>query len=212
MGTAIQSCILHAGEGEALWSLGCLATFKATAELTGSSFSLVDEIAPRSEGTPLHRHVDDDESFFVIDGELVFHLGESGPISTTSEAFVHIPKGVPYAFRVESEHARYLILTTPHHEQFYRAIGTPAGRRELPPDAPWNMEMVMAAAERYDVEVLGAPPQLRANRLSQTDHLEPSIQELQPGDDRVEAALAAVIGEGSLDAIIAGNLAQVALH
>ncbi len=159
MGMQPQPYVLHSGEGEALWSLGCLTTFKATGELTEESFSLVDEIAPRSDGTPLHRHVDDHESFFVIDGELVFHLGESGPISATAGAFVHIPKAVPHAFRVESERARYLILTTPHHGEFYRAIGDPAQRRELPPNEPWDMEMVMAAAERYNVEIFGPPPE-----------------------------------------------------
>jgi len=158
MGTATRSYILNAGEGEALWSLGYLTTFKATSELTGGTIALVDEIGPRTDGTPLHRHVDDEESFYVIEGELVFHLGESGPISATAGAFVHIPKGEPHAFRVESEQARYLILTTPHHEQFYRAIGEPALRQELPPDAPWDMDMVMEAAERFNVEVLGPPP------------------------------------------------------
>ncbi len=159
MGTAAQSYVLHTGEGEALWSLGCLTTFKATGELTGDTFALVDEIAPRSDGTPLHRHADDGESFYIIEGDLVFHLGESGPISATAGAFVHIPKGEPHAFRVESERARYLILTTPNHGEFYRAIGAPAQRRELPPNEPWDMEMVMAAAERYNVEILGPPPE-----------------------------------------------------
>ncbi len=159
MGESSNSYVLHENDGEAVWSLGCLTTFKATSELTGGSFALVDELAPRAQGTPLHRHVDDEESFYIIDGELVFHLGDSGPINATAGAFVHIAKGEPHAFRVESERAHYLILTTSQHGAFYRAIGTPAPRRELPPDAPWDLEMVMAAAERFNVEILGPPPE-----------------------------------------------------
>jgi quercetin dioxygenase-like cupin family protein len=146
-------------EGEALWGAdGSLWTLKASAEKTGGPFSLIEEVGRLGEGTPLHRHAEDDEAFYVLEGEMTFHFEDGLPVPATAGSFVHIPAGAAHAFRVDSGTARYLILTTAQHESFYRAMSEPARSRTLPPEAPMDMEKVMAAAERYKVEVLGPPP------------------------------------------------------
>lgn len=71
---------------------------------------------------------------------------------------MHVPAGAPHAFRVDSEVARFLDLTTPQHEGFMRAAGEPAGERVLPPQGPPDMEKLEAAAKEYGVEILGPPP------------------------------------------------------
>jgi len=146
-------------QGEALWFFGTLATFKATAEQTGGQYSLVEQVAPRGVATPLHVQPEDHESFYVLEGELTFYLEDGRPIPAPAGSFVHIPKGRPHAFRVDSETARFLDLTTPQHEHFMRAAGEPAQGRELPPALPPAMvEKVNAIAQQYGVEILGPPP------------------------------------------------------
>ena len=146
-------------QGEALWFFGTLATFKATAEQTGGQYSLVEQVAPRGVATPLHVQPEDHESFYVLEGELTFYLEDGRPIPAPAGSFVHIPKGMPHAFQVDSETARFLDLTTPQHEHFMRAAGEPAQGRELPPAVPPAMvEKVNAIAQRYGVEILGPPP------------------------------------------------------
>ncbi len=152
-------------EGEALWGVdGALTTVKASAERTGGRFALVEEVGQLSEGTPLHRHPEDDETFYVLEGRMTFYLGDDQPVPASAGSFVHIPGGAVHAFKVDSETARYLILTTAQHEAFYRAISEPARSRTLPPEAPMDMEKVMAAAEKYKVEVLGPPPDAGSRR------------------------------------------------
>jgi quercetin dioxygenase-like cupin family protein len=150
--------VLGPEEGEAFWGFGALWTLKASAEQTGDSFSLIEEVAPGGEGTPLHAHPEDDETFYVLEGELTFYLGDNPPTPASAGSFVHIPGGVVHAFQVDSETARYLILTTPQHERFYRAISEPAQTRSLPPEEPPDMEKIEAAAQEYKVEILGPPP------------------------------------------------------
>jgi quercetin dioxygenase-like cupin family protein len=146
-------------QGEALWFFGTLATFKATAEQTGGQYSLVEQVAPRGVATPLHVQPEDHESFYVLEGELTFYLEDGQPIPASAGSFVHIPKGRPHAFQVDSETARFLDLTTPQHEHFMRAAGEPAQGRELPPAVPPAMvEKVNAIAQQYGVEILGPPP------------------------------------------------------
>ena len=62
-----------------------------------------------------------------------------------------------HAFKVDSEIARYLIISTLQHERFYRAISEPAQSWTLPPQRPLDMEKVEAAAQEYGVEALGPP-------------------------------------------------------
>jgi quercetin dioxygenase-like cupin family protein len=163
MNTNPTPYVLGPEEGEAFWGFGALWTPKATAEQTGGRFSMIEEVAPRGEGTPLHVHREDDETFYVLEGELTFYLNEGGqPILASAGSFVHIPGGVVHAFQVDSETARYLITTTPQHERFYRAISEPAQSRTLPPEEPLDMEKIEAAAREYKVEILGPPPGAQA--------------------------------------------------
>src|SRR5829696_9909961 len=137
---------LGSEDGEALWFFGTLAIFKATAEQTGGRFSLVEQLAPRGMATPLHVHREDHESFYVIEGELTVYLEDSDhSIPASAGEFVHIPGGVVHAFRVASETARWLDLTTPQHERFMRAAGEPAQELVVPPEGLIDMEKVGAA-------------------------------------------------------------------
>ena len=152
---------LGSEDGEALWFFGTLATFKATAEQTGGQYTLVEQVAPRGVATPLHVQPEDHESFYVLEGELTLYLEDGQPIPASAGSFVHIPKGTPHAFQVDSQTARFLDLTTSQHEDFMRAAGEPAQGRELPPAGPPDMETVEkvnATAQQYGVEILGPPP------------------------------------------------------
>ena len=159
METSPSPYALGSGEGEARWGVdGALTTVKATGEQTGGRLAVIEDVAPRGEGTPLHAHREDDETFYVLDGELTFWLGDAAPVRGVAGSFVHVPGGVAHAFRVDSETARYLIVTTPRHGDFYRAISEPAPERILPRAAPMDMEKVEAACAAYGVELLGPPP------------------------------------------------------
>lgn len=145
--------------GDALWGVdGSLMTIKVSAHRTGAPFSLAEEVGQRSEGTPLHRHAEDEEAFYVLEGEMTFYGADERPIPASAGTVVHIPAGAAHAFRVDSETARYLILTTAQHERFYRAISDPARETRLPEPAPMDMERIEAACAEHNVEILGPPP------------------------------------------------------
>src|SRR5829696_3695420 len=97
---------------EVLWFFGMLVTMKATSEQTGGEFILLRQLAPRGTATPLHVHPEDDESFYILEGEMTFYLEDGQPIPASAGSFVHIPKGyVPHAFQVGSQAACFLVLT-----------------------------------------------------------------------------------------------------
>jgi quercetin dioxygenase-like cupin family protein len=153
---------LGAEEGEMLWGFESLITVKASAEQTGGRFSLLELLSPAGVATPLHVHRDDDETFYVIEGELTFYFDDGQPIQASAGSFVHAPGGVVHAFQVDSETARYLVVTTPQHERFYRGISEPTQDRSIPTEMPFDVEKVVPVAQAYNVEILGPPPGVRA--------------------------------------------------
>ena len=156
--TELEPYTLGPEEGEALWFFGTLAVFKATAEQTGERFSLIEQYGRKGMATPLHRHAQDDETFYVLEGELTVYFEDQKPRKVSAGGFAHVPAGAVHAFQVDSDTAHWLDLTTPQHERFFRAAGEPAQSRTIPPETPPDMEKVQAAASEFGAEILGPPP------------------------------------------------------
>ena len=97
----IQPIALTREEGEALWFLGVLAIIKASGETTGGRCAIIEHLAPRGAGSPLHVHSREDEWFYVLDGELTFWVG-GRIINAPAGSFVYGPRGVPHTFAVSS--------------------------------------------------------------------------------------------------------------
>ena len=125
-----------AGEGEQLWFVGTLATIRVPGEAVGGRYALIEFLFPRGASPPRHTHPQD-ESYIVVDGQLTVQAGERrfelGPGGTAA-----VPMGVAHTFRVDSETARVLVLSTPAGlERFVRDGSVPAAAATLPPpDAP----------------------------------------------------------------------------
>ncbi len=140
------------GTSEVRWMGKTVTHFLATGDVTGGQFALVEETAARGMSVPLHRHDADVESFYVLDGTITFYLDDSRGERAGAGAFVHVPGGAVHGFRVESDSARYLILTSPHHAEFYRAISVTS------PGVPVDGEVVGRACREFGVTFIGPLP------------------------------------------------------
>ena len=132
--------------------------FLADGERTGGAFALVDERAKRGDSVPLHRHDEDMESFYVLEGEVMLFIGDEPGARAGAGSFAHVPGGTVHGFRIESETARYLILTTPRHGDFYRAITLPAQADGSPPEQAVEGPQIKEASQRYGIEFVGPLP------------------------------------------------------
>jgi quercetin dioxygenase-like cupin family protein len=146
------------GRSEERWMGDTCTRFLATGETTGGQFCLVDETAQRGEAIPLHRHPQDVESFYVVSGDIAFFLGDGPGFRAGPGDFLHVPPGAVHGFRIVSDSARYLILTTPRHGEFYRAISVPAAAGGGPPGGEVDWDRIMEIAEDHGIEVVGDLP------------------------------------------------------
>ena len=62
----------------AIWFLGALSQLRVTGDQTGGALAVADHLARRGNASPVHVHDRDDETFFVLDGELRVLVGEGG--------------------------------------------------------------------------------------------------------------------------------------
>jgi quercetin dioxygenase-like cupin family protein len=146
------------GDGERLWFLGTLATVKVPGEAVEGRFALIEFLFPRHASPPLHTHPQD-ESYFVLDGRLTVQAGEERfEIGEGGTAVV--PMGMAHTFRVDSDTARVLVLSTPAGiERFVRDGGVPASAPTLPPaDAPRPSPDEMERIFRAHGQVNVGPP------------------------------------------------------
>lgn len=110
--TRTMAYIRAPGQSEVRWMGETSTHFLATGNTTNDEFCLVEETAKRGESVPLHRHVDDVESFYVLEGEVTFFFDAQPDFRVGASSFVHLPwRRHPRLSRIESDTARYLILT-----------------------------------------------------------------------------------------------------
>ena len=136
---------LEADGGELLRFGELTILVRASAESTGGTFSLIEELPPMAD-TPLHVHAKDDELFYVLEGEHVIEVGgrehQVGP-----GGMVFAPRGIPHSQRraVPGE-GRLLVMTTPGGlDGFFRELAAAHSAGTLGPDA------YAAASERYGI-------------------------------------------------------------
>ena len=82
------------GEGSAsLWVLGELVTYKVTSSQTGGAYSLFEVVTPPGGGPPPHVQHQEDESFYVLEGEFEFPNGGDGVVRAGAGSLVYVPRG-----------------------------------------------------------------------------------------------------------------------
>lgn len=147
-------------EGEALWILGGLYTFKAVNAETGA-YTLCEVKGPDGYAIPIHYHDAEEEGFYVVDGEVTIFL-EDDERRLGPGAFAFAPRGVRHAFRLESPEAVLLVIPSPGpaHEAMFREMGEPAPERVVPPptEAVPDATGLAATAARYGTQIVGPPP------------------------------------------------------
>ena len=152
------------GEGLAnvWWKTGRITVKVAGAE-TGDAFAQIEVDDPRGGATPLHVHHNEDETFYILEGEVTALVGGER-FDLVAGDFLFAPRDIPHAYVVRSERARMLVTNSPAGiEQLFVSLGTPVTGTEPPTDVvmPPMPEMARLFAA-HGAEILGPPPTLDA--------------------------------------------------
>jgi quercetin dioxygenase-like cupin family protein len=149
---------LAADEGTALWFTNALVMVKAGGPETKQRLTIVEILHPAGYAPPMHRHLVEDESFYIISGTALFE-SDGQRFTVQKGDFVFLPQGSTHTFLAgPDESFRSLVITVPAGFEIFAAeAGAPAARRELPEPEPIDGPSLTAIAARHNIEILGPP-------------------------------------------------------
>ena len=132
--------------------LGCHTRILADGDATAGRLGLVDMVhVPAGHMPPLHVHHREDEGFYVIDGEVTLHLPGRSVVCRPGD-YLLAPCGVPHAYEVGDQPARWLVTSSP--AGFERFVAAVAALDEVDP------ARLTAVAAEFGIEILGPPGML----------------------------------------------------
>lgn len=146
------------GAGEAVWFLDNLLTIK-TSRAEGSPFGLLENAMPAGSHTPFHAHEREDEAFYVLEGTLTIYLEGGRSLVAEPGTYVHVPAGTGHGFRTETAVKMLVLCGGEGFIEMAREAGSPAERRELPPETPKDAARLERACDRHGIRILGPLPE-----------------------------------------------------
>ncbi len=155
----IHTYAIPAGEGVRISYSGALHVLKATALQTNGAFGLVEILCPSGFTAPMHRHKLEDESFYVLEGEITFFL-EDERLVVGAGGFAFLPRGHAHGFQITSEEPlRAISIFTPGgFEAFFEDVGEITDVSGMPTTVIRDFDRIRAAGARFDFEDLGPLP------------------------------------------------------
>lgn len=136
-----------AGGGPTKWFSGDVYTVRLSAAATNGSLGIVEASAPPGSGPVPHTHADQDETFYLLSGELEFLDGDR--VFTAGQGdIVHVPRKIRHRFLNVGLHtAKMLFIYTPGgtEELFIEGGDEPQRGVQVQPWGP----------ERFDDRILG---------------------------------------------------------
>ena len=143
-------------EGRTVAVVGDVYRFLATGDDTNGKYAMWEAIVPPGGGPPPHVHSREEEGFYILEGEITFHIGEERVVASAG-MFANMPVGTPHSFKNESSRpAKMLISVAPAGlEQMFFEFGVPVaqGATTAPPPTRTEIGMLLEIAPRYGIEI-----------------------------------------------------------
>jgi quercetin dioxygenase-like cupin family protein len=143
-------------DGDCVYAGGDLYRFLAVKDETGGSYGLWEAIVPPGGGPPPHLHRNEEEGFYVIDGQVTVYA-DGMEIDAAAGSFVHMPRGSKHWFKNNSDtNAKMLVLVAPGGmEAMFQETGRPVENRNapIPPLSDEEKQKILRAAPKFGIEV-----------------------------------------------------------
>ena len=139
------------------WGPGDRYTFLVTGEESGGSMFALDCLVGAGGGPPPHRHLAEDELFYIVEGEISFTANAETRAVRAGES-VFVARGTAHSYRnVGGAPARMVAVYTPSGmEGWFREVFIPVEdpTADPPPVTPELIQRMLEAGPRYNVEWL----------------------------------------------------------
>ncbi|MCB9270527.1 MAG: cupin domain-containing protein [Lewinellaceae bacterium] len=135
------------------WYIGHLISILISSGETKGAFSVIHGFEIQGLEPPFHIHTKEEESFYVMDGEMEFTVGNE-LYHVSKGGWIMLPRNIRHTFKVLTEKAEVLIQLSPGgFEEYFIAMSEPARTLEIPPrpQGPPNIQKLVETASRYGI-------------------------------------------------------------
>lgn len=165
--------LMPPGEGPSFSVVGDIYTFKAVSEDTGGAYSLFEFLIPPQSGSPPHIHTRENETFYILEGELSFQVGDQKMVLPVG-SYVHAPKGIAHSFKNEgTTPVKTLTAVVPAGlEKFFEEVGYPVTDKDTPVPVTREdqIKKMIEVAPKYGIEMLPPPTIKTVNEDTRKDN------------------------------------------
>ncbi|UWU15481.1 cupin domain-containing protein [Rhizobium sullae] len=129
-------------------------------EQTAGQFCLFENNSGGNTRTPIHVHARDDETVYIIEGELTAVIGGE-PRRLTAGESIFLPRSIPHQLmNMSGNPCRYILIGTP---ALFDRFLEEAGRERQPdevaePPTPEEIERLREASPRFGITLLPDRP------------------------------------------------------
>lgn len=151
----MRRTIKKPGEGRTIAVVGDVYRFLAVSDDTEGQYAMWEAVVPPGGGPPPHIHSREEESFYVLEGEITFQIGEERLVAQPG-TFANMPVGSLHSFKNETgKPAKMLISVAPAGlEEMFFEVGQPVQAGETPPHpTKEEIEKLLTVAPRYGIEI-----------------------------------------------------------
>ena len=141
----------HEGRANTVYNvLGMDKFLKISGNDTNGRFVLFLGLYARHDSAPMHIHLEEDETFYVLEGEVMFQVDDERHTLRPGDT-IFLPRTHPHTYLVLSETAKMLFMLSPagKNEAFFQLLSQ---FKTLP--SPAEMQEIFAA---YGQVLVGPP-------------------------------------------------------
>lgn len=145
--------VVERGDGRPIHVVGGDVTIKISSRDTGGAFAVFEGRTPPLQGPPLHLHRDQDEWWYIVEGEYRFEV-DGREIYAGAGDTVFAPRGSRHTFQnIGTAPGRMLATVVPGGvDVFFEELETAAPRGAVP-----DPTKMLPIFEKHGQELLGPP-------------------------------------------------------
>ena len=144
---SFRQVFIDAGDGPKVRVVGDSVRILATGEETSAAYEIFEIRGPKESGPPPHFHAWS-EAYFVTEGSIEVLVADR-IVQASTGAFVNIPPGTVHHYRIVSDTAAFVVVTSPAGASgFFIDMDREA-------QGTTNIDQIIGIAQRHGV---GVPP------------------------------------------------------
>lgn len=156
MTTPRPATIRKPNEGKRIGIVGDVYRFLATGQETDGKYAMWEALVPPGGGPPPHIHSREEESFYILEGEITFTVGDE-KIVATEGMFANMPVGSLHSFKNTSDKpARMILSVAPaglENMSFEFGVPLEEGSTEALPPTKEEIDKLLQIAPNYGIEI-----------------------------------------------------------